>query len=52
MSKNLNKFDTFSDHSYRTRGRFLLRPQFQRTAITQQSITYFVRKLEVLYLIL
>ena len=40
MFKNLNNFNTFSNHNYRTRGRFLLRPQFQRTVITQQSIKY------------
>ena len=40
MFKNLNKFNTFSNHSYRTRGRFLLLPQFQRTKIMQQSIKY------------
>ena len=40
MFKNLNKFNTFSNHSYRTRGRFLLSPQFQSTTITQQSNIY------------
>ena len=38
--KNLSKFVTFSNHSYGTRGRLLLRPKYQRTTITQQSITY------------
>ena len=40
MLKNLNKFNTFSNHSYRTRGRFLLRPKCQRTTVTQHTITY------------
>ena len=38
--KNFNKFNTFSNHSYRTTGQFLLRPKFERTTVTQQSITY------------
>ena len=40
MFENLNKFITFSNHSYRTRGQLLLCLQFQLTTITQQSITY------------
>ena len=40
MFKNFDKFATFSNHNYSTRGQFSLRPKFQRTNITQQSIAY------------
>ena len=40
MFKNLNKFKTFSSHNYNTRGKLLLRPEFQRISLTQQNISY------------
>ena len=42
IAKKKIKFIKFSNHtcSYRTRGPFLLRPKFQRTTFTQQSIKY------------
>ena len=40
MFKNFNKFATFSNHNFSTRGKFSLHPKFQRTNITQQSIAY------------
>ena len=38
--KVFDKFESFSNHNYNTRGKFLLRPKFQRTTVTQQSIVY------------
>ena len=44
MFKNFNKFNTFSNHSFRAIEQFLLRHKFQRTTVTQQSITYHGQK--------
>ena len=35
-----DKFDAFSNYNFNTRGKFLLRPEFQRTTVTQLSIAY------------
>ena len=40
MFKFFEKFESFPNHNYSTRDKFLLHPKFQRSTVTQQSIAY------------